>query len=374
MSFENDLYLIAKKLSNKASRLDSSEFSDPLLALERASESIGKAWSGSWVGYHSCVYYKSLVEPPPGAHFSKEWGLMDSWSIRGTIGEWQEFRHDHIIDIIHAKAGNPDLQRFQTECREVREFFDEAYSLVISAISTASEDFPSDKFLEELSHKVRELKIFDASDFIGYRRPTGQFMTRDVTALQQGIKTPPHIEVWAKVMAIKHPYIACRELAKFSSQIASHIENKSNKARRDQRVGTNIFIGHGRSLAWKDLKDFIQDRLHLPWDEFNRVPIAGVTNVARLSQMLDQAAFAFLVMTAEDELMDGSTQARMNVIHEAGLFQGRLGFHRAIVLLEDGCTEFSNIEGLGQIRFPKTNIGAVFEQVRQVLERESLLI
>ena len=78
-------------------------------------------------------------------------------------------------------------------------------------------------------------------------------------------------------------------------------------------------------------------------------------------------------MTAEDELADGSMQARMNVIHEVGLFQGRLGFTKAIVLLEDTCAEFSNIQGLGQIRFPKGNIKSIFEEVRQVLEREGLI-
>lgn len=71
---------------------------------------------------------------------------------------------------------------------------------------------------------------------------------------------------------------------------------------------------------------------------------------ARLSEMLDAAAIALLVMIAEDEMADGAVQARMNVVHEAGLFQGRLGFTKAIVLLEDGCVEFSNIQGLGQIR------------------------
>ena len=63
----------------------------------------------------------------------------------------------------------------------------------------------------------------------------------------------------------------------------------------------------------------------------------------------------------------------MNVVHEAGLFQGRLGFERAIILLEEGCKSFSNIEGLGQIRFPKGNIVALFEEVRRVLEREHLI-
>jgi len=111
----------------------------------------------------------------------------------------------------------------------------------------------------------------------------------------------------------------------------------------------------------------------LPWDEFNRVPVAGITNIERLSQMLNSAAIALLVMTAEDEDNDGKFHARMNVVHEAGLFQGRLGFTRAIVLLEEGCEEFSNIHGLGQIRFPHGNIQSCFEEVRLVLEREGLV-
>lgn len=134
-----------------------------------------------------------------------------------------------------------------------------------------------------------------------------------------------------------------------------------------------IFIGHGQSSAWRDLKDFLQDRLGLEWDEFNRVPVAGLSNSTRLVEMLDNASFAFLVMTAEDEQIDGSINPRMNVIHEVGLFQGRLGFTKAIVLLERGCEEFSNIDGLGQIRFDKDNITGVFEEIRKVLEREGII-
>lgn len=108
-------------------------------------------------------------------------------------------------------------------------------------------------------------------------------------------------------------------------------------------------------------------------DEFNRVPVAGTTTVARLAQMLDNAAFACLIMTAEDELATGATAARANVIHEVGLFQGRLGFERAIILLEEGCQEFSNITGLSQLRYPAGRISAIYEDLRQVLEREGLL-
>jgi predicted nucleotide-binding protein len=138
-------------------------------------------------------------------------------------------------------------------------------------------------------------------------------------------------------------------------------------------IGTNIFIGHGRSLVWRELKDFLEDRLGLSVDEFDRVPVAGIATSTRLSEMLDAAAFAFLVMTAEDEQTDGTMRARENVVHEVGLFQGRLGFARAIVLVEDGCKEFSNIHGLGQIRFPTGNIAAKFEVIRAVLEREGVI-
>jgi predicted nucleotide-binding protein len=137
--------------------------------------------------------------------------------------------------------------------------------------------------------------------------------------------------------------------------------------------GKRIFIGHGRSHLWRELKDFIADRLQLPWDEFNREATAGYPTIDRLQTMMSQAAFAFLIMTAEEEHANETLHARPNVIHEVGLFQGHLGLSRAIVLLEDGCLEFSNIVGLSQIRFPRSNIAASFEEVRRVLEREGLI-
>jgi predicted nucleotide-binding protein len=76
------------------------------------------------------------------------------------------------------------------------------------------------------------------------------------------------------------------------------------------------------------------------------------------------------VMTAEDGKVDGSKVARQNVVHEAGLFQGKLGMRRAILLVEDGCETFSNVHGLTHIPFPAGRIRAAFEDVRQVMERE----
>lgn len=137
--------------------------------------------------------------------------------------------------------------------------------------------------------------------------------------------------------------------------------------------GDRVFIGHGGDLTWRVVKDFLVDRLHLNYEEFNREATAGISTAERLQKMLHASAFALIVMTGEDEHRDGRRHARENVIHEIGLFQGHLGFRRAIILLEEGCEEFSNIEGVTQIRFEKSQISATFEEIRRTLEREGLL-
>ena len=89
---------------------------------------------------------------------------------------------------------------------------------------------------------------------------------------------------------------------------------------------TRIFIGHGHSHVWRELKDFIEDTLKLSTEEFNRISPAGYSTKERLKEMLEVSCMAFLIMTGEDEQADGSLRARNNVIHEVGLFQGKLGF------------------------------------------------
>ena len=150
---------------------------------------------------------------------------------------------------------------------------------------------------------------------------------------------------------------------------AKEYEVMSNNGSSQSR----IFIGHGRAAIWQTLALFLSERLSLAHEEFNRESVAGRSTVERLEEMLGHASFAFIVFTGEDEGADGSLRARENVVHEAGLFQGRLGFKKAIILLEDGCHEFSNIQGLGQIRFPRGDIEKSYEQIRGVLEREGLL-
>lgn len=145
-----------------------------------------------------------------------------------------------------------------------------------------------------------------------------------------------------------------------------------------ERLGTEgrtpsaitVFIGHGADRQWRDLKDHLQDQHKIKVIAYEISPRAGLSVKEVLEKMLSESSFAILVLTGEDIHSDGELHARENVVHECGLFQGHLGFTKAIVLLEQGVKEFSNILGINQIRFPKGGIRQTFGDVVATIRRE----
>lgn len=131
-----------------------------------------------------------------------------------------------------------------------------------------------------------------------------------------------------------------------------------------------IFIGHSSNEQWRLLKDHLHDHHGFDVIAYEIGPRAGLSVKEVLEEMLNKSSIAFLILTGEDEKNYGEIHARQNVVHELGLFQGRLGFKRAIALLEEGVTEFSNIYGVNQIRFSKGNIRETFGDVVAVIKRE----
>lgn len=375
MSSVDDLRELRGSLDSLSDISSRSDVEETQANLGDAVSSIDRSFGGSSLGYHASVYYRNFIAKPPGAHFSQEWGLKDmSLTSLGSSGDWVEYDSDDVTEHLFLISGDPDKRKFGVLCDAIEECENQYEELHADAVSILQlEQREDDFFLRDQLKKIEKITPTDEQKIINDWFPRGQVMTRDTIALGQGWQVPPHWPAKATIERGRHVFACVAELSKQLNKVISHLERRKRIETREERVGSSVFVGHGRSTVWRDLKDFLQDRLSLPWDEFNRVPVAGVTNIARLSEMMDSAAIAFIVMTAEDEQIDGKMQARMNVIHEAGLFQGRLGFSRAILLVEEGCEEFSNVEGLGQIRFPKGNIAAKFEDVRLVLEREGLV-
>lgn len=337
--------------------------------LMNACDEVGRAWSGSFIGYHATVYIEGLRPTLPGEFFSSEWGPMRS------RGDWAEYAFEGVKQEIERRAEVQGVEAINDAASMAGSAFDSARSEILPALDAILASRKDDT-LKELRESIASLHDHGSmEDFARSWIRQGQYVVRDPRAQGGGgFQVPHHMRYQAWLLERASYGIQAGELAKLTMQAVKYLKyTMSMKGNTVAKTDGSVFIGHGRSNAWRDLKEFLNDRLGLRWDEFNRENPAGYATKERLEAMLDNASFAFLVMTAEDEQADGSMQARANVIHEVGLFQGRLGFERAIVLLEEGCNEFSNIVGVGQIRFPKGDIMAKSEEIRRVLEREKII-
>ena len=267
-----------------------------------AADQVGRAFSGSWLGYHSRVYYEGFAPPRSGTNFSQEWGLRHP---EGSRGAWREYSYADVEAHIEALAKHPNLDPARDAGRQANEVFDKDKAEIVSILETELASQARAFLLSNLKTELEKLEPMSRSDVASHWLPKGQIMTRDTIAMGQGNKVPEHINAAAEVASLRHSFDICKEAAAIARKAASHLERKERKQVATDQVGTRVFIGHGQSMLWWELKEFVQ-RLSLPWDEFNRVPVAGVTHIGRLSEMLDAAAIAFLVMTAEDEMADGA--------------------------------------------------------------------
>ena len=279
--------------------------------------------------------------------------------LSGLVLKWLDVRKDRIIRKVEVDRA----------LQELRFWLD-----MVFQSDAAVKDLATEKIKNEINARLASLRIENDGG-------SDSFRTRCLGTLRarlrfHGWPTEEVAEADAdKVLSILLNSI----LGALSGDIKrpSRSRNSQSPANDPTHIKSQergrVFIGHGRAPYWKELKDFLADRLGLDWEEFNRDAAAGFSTKERLQQMLYSSSFAFLVLAAEDTDRDGTFHARLNVVHELGLFQGRLGFERAIILLEERCEEFSNIRGITQIRFPSGNLKIVFEDIRMVLEREGLI-
>lgn len=356
-------------------------FTDPEVggALQRVQEAaaeVGRAWSGSPIGLHTNVYYEGLMPPAAGHHFSREWGFYRP-IMGGSAGPWESYTLAEIEGVVFGKAGVLGLDGFRERSATAARLCREARAQVLSVLHVflqRGDDAYVTDLLDRASRAVPRTEEESLSMTPELR--TGVMMTRDPSA--DGVVRPaPHHVLIARASGLLAPFASCRRLQEIAYEAANHVERIESMTPAPQvapgRARERVFIGHGRSREWLLLKDLVTDEFGLPYDAFERKSAAGLPTTVRLQEMVDEAMVALIVLTAEDETAGGSMLARQNVIHEVGLFQGALGFDKAFVLLEDGCEEFSNIAGLGQIRFPAGNVRAAFEDVRAALRRAGVI-
>src|ERR1035438_3618281 len=105
--------------------------------------------------------------------------------------------------------------------------------------------------------------------------PKGQIMTRDSLALSQGIQPPHHIVIEANLQSVGSAFHQIGELGQIAEMAFNYIRQTTKPSAMATLQDGKIFIGHGRSADWRTLSEFIQNRLQLKWDDYNREATAG---------------------------------------------------------------------------------------------------
>lgn len=241
--------------------------------------------------------------------------------------------------------------------KEDKKFFAAIYNFVekLHVLVTASITNAKKEEIEFLSGKIEA--------FFKDYRPSGD-----------GLYIPPS-QTSRSDDTVKDIYRLSNELAKLADydfeklKPSSIAAPKTNARTKRQKV----FIGHGRSKLWARLQVFIKDELGVETISYESESRVGESIVPILENMLDQSTFAVLVLTAEDQTGEGNKRARQNVIHEAGLFQGRLGFDKAILLVQRGLEGFTNVDGLQYIPFSNENIEETFYQLQRTMKQKGII-
>jgi hypothetical protein len=141
---------------------------------------------------------------------------------------------------------------------------------------------------------------------------------------------------------------------------------------QETAVATKVFIAHGRSDDWLQLKAILED-LGLEIAEFNETPAAGVLVPERWKEMLDQSRFAFALLTPDDKDVHHNSIPRFNVVHEIGLCHARLGLESTAILREKSVSLFSNIDGINRIDYEGGRLAEKKQQITQLLKDRGVL-
>ena len=229
MKVFEELFGLARQLEAAAEMGNAEVIEQPLKALKDAAHQVERAFSGSWLGYHSRVYYKDFVPPPPGANFSQEWGLKNmEFTSLGSRGAWREYSYADVEAHIEALAKHPNLEPARDAARQADEVSDKGKAEIISILETELAAKP-DPFISKLKADLEKLEPMSQFDIARHWAPQGQIMTRDMIAMGQGNTVPAHINAAAKVASLSHSFRICQEAADIARKAASHLERKGRK-------------------------------------------------------------------------------------------------------------------------------------------------
>jgi hypothetical protein len=131
-----------------------------------------------------------------------------------------------------------------------------------------------------------------------------------------------------------------------------------------------VVLAHDGDPQAVAVREFSEQHCGLRTYELNSASADEPELNAVLRESLDRCNFAICLLTTRDTT---TTRADQKLVYQAGVLQGRYGFGRVALLVEEGCDTFSNVAGLIRLDFPHGRVNSTFVELERMLERENLV-
>jgi hypothetical protein len=187
--------------------------------LRDAARSIAESSSGSWVGWHSRMYYGDYEEPSVQESWSTEWG-----GLRGFSPRWQERSLREVQRVIAERAGVSigDVAGIADRVRELCQPLEQEVITILSPVC----DLGGFAKEAELLAKLEKVDwIVAPENFIRALAPS-TLASRDSQAVMQGRQAPLHLEVEAAIVTNASTLTTSREFLTDAIRLTRQVRTK----------------------------------------------------------------------------------------------------------------------------------------------------
>ena len=354
-----------REISNMLEKFE--EKQEVVRRVGEAAAAIGKAWSGSSLGEHTKFYYEGLEPAPADAYWDTEWGMHDGYGfVSRMYGDWRRYSTDEVKEAIFRRSMTTEKEMAE-HTEDMFRSLERAEGQLLTELEQAEgvvEEATRGRLLDETRDLKRRLTTGgeEARKIALAYRPS---IPRDLENMGKGAVPAAHHEVLGNVEAAKRVHWAIEKAGETALTLLRATKRRKTTREGETMRSNKVFVGHGgESHAWRAVAEHLRGK-GLEVEEFERTGPAGHQIKDRLEEMMDGAGWAVLVVT-ETETKEGMPS--LNVIHEVGYAQGRLGWEYAIILMQEGCRLPSNLQGTVRIDFSGEKVHQTFSLLDRAME------
>lgn len=198
-------------------------------SLRDAARAVGDSSSGSWVGWHSRMYFGDFEEPRVEESWDTEWGGVSGYSDR-----WGERAQTDVQSAIEQRAETTlaDLAHTADRVREACQPLQREVLTILSPICDLAG-------LEKESDLLAKLEgidwIVSPESFIHAIAPP-RIMSRDSRAVSQGLQAPLHFNVEAAIVSSTSTLGRSRDFLDDAIRLVRQVQTKLRAARASKGV------------------------------------------------------------------------------------------------------------------------------------------